>query len=154
EIQQSAPLADTYLKYMSELIPNAGEYNVAKRVGSFSEAMVQRLPANPGATEMRSVATVRQIKNLIRTKGIQELAVADGESSFLVYDASVPSGNTQVHHTVPQAIIERLRQLGYPGLDIDGCPGLVLDQIDHVGIQPWTEPALHNQMNEWNGGVL
>lgn len=31
---------------------------------------------------------------------------------------------------------------------------MVLDQIDHTGLQSWTENALHNQMNAWNNGVL
>jgi len=139
---------------LKELIPNAGEHNVAKRVGSLTETMVQRLPANPGPTEMRTVASVRQVNNLIETKAIQEIAVADGGGSFIIFDASVPTGNTQVHHTAPRHIIARLQQLGYPSLDLDGCPAMVLDQIDHVGIQPWTADALHTQMNSWNGGVL
>jgi len=155
EIQNGAPKAEVCLKYMRELIPNSGEWNVSKRVGSFAEGMVQRLPSNPGAADMQTIVSVREANNLIQTKGIQELEVADEHSVVdIISDLGVPAGKTQVHHTAPQHIIDRLRQLGYSNLDIHGCPAMVLDQIDHTGIQPYTATAIHNEMNAWKSGVL
>lgn len=68
---------------------------------------------------MRPVATLRDVRNLVNRKGIATIAVVDdGGIPAAIAEESVPTGETQIHHTVPEKVIKRLQELGYTSLDI------------------------------------
>lgn len=65
-------------------------------------------------------------------------------------EGRLAKSSLQVHHTVPKWLQQRLQTLTGKTWDLDDCPSILLEQIDHTGSTKRTGPtarSFHNTLD-------